>query len=270
MVNRTVNIKEYISTGIIESYVLGLASDAERQEFEALCRQYPELVEARDRFELSLESSLLANAPAPPAFLKERVLHSIEEARTAPAAGSGISRPAQVRPINPWKWAAAACVLLAAGSLVWALSNNSRIDRLENSLAGSDSLRQELLATRTELAEMRQEAEALRNPNMKMTALESVPTAPTRARVNVLWDSTTKDVYLMIQNLPAPAADKQYQLWALIDKKPVDLGVFELRQDRLMVKMKNVQNAQAFAITLEPKGGSASPTLQNMYVYGEL
>ncbi|RYY87915.1 MAG: anti-sigma factor [Chitinophagaceae bacterium] len=264
------NIKEYISTGIIESYVLGLASETERQEFEALCRQYPELVEARDRFEQALESSLLADAPAPPVFLKERVMGAIESAQVVPLTTGTSSRPSMVRPINPWKWAAAACILLAAGSLVWALSNNSRIEKLENSLAGNDSLRQELLATRSELAEMRQEAEALRNPNLKMTALQSVPSAPTRAHVNVFWDSTSKDVYLMIQNLPAPAADKQYQLWALIDKKPVDLGVFELRQDRLMVKMKNVQNAQAFAITLEPKGGSPSPTLQNMYVYGEL
>ena len=29
------NVKEYISSGIIESYVMGLASEAEWQEFEA-------------------------------------------------------------------------------------------------------------------------------------------------------------------------------------------------------------------------------------------
>lgn len=267
------NIKEYISSGIIESYVLGLASDAERQEFEALCRQYPELVEARDRFERQLEAELLADAPAPPVFLKERVLEALEAESANPAPALAASRPAQVRPINPWKWAAAACVLLAAGSLYWAVSTNRRLEHLEQTVTAQnpgDSLRQQLQATRGELAELKHEAEMLRNPNLKMTSLQSVPTAPTRSHVAVFWDSTSKDVYLMIQNLPAPAADKQYQLWALIDKKPVDLGVFELRQDKLMVKMKNVQNAQAFAITLEPKGGSPSPTLQNMYVYGEL
>ncbi|RYD90656.1 MAG: anti-sigma factor, partial [Sphingobacteriales bacterium] len=155
-------------------------------------------------------------------------------------------------------------------SLAWAISNNSRLEKLENSIASNDSLREQLNSTRSQLAEMRQETEALRNPNLKMTALQSLPAAPSRSHVTVFWDTTSKDVYLMIQNLPTPASDKQYQLWALIDKKPVDLGVFELRQDKLMVKMKNVQNAQAFAITLEPKGGSPAPTLQNMQVYGEL
>ena len=49
------NIQEYISSGIVESYVLGLASPEERVEFEGLCVQYPELVAARTEFELALE-----------------------------------------------------------------------------------------------------------------------------------------------------------------------------------------------------------------------
>jgi anti-sigma-K factor RskA len=74
----------------------------------------------------------------------------------------------------------------------------------------------------------------------------------------------------MINNLPKPAADQQYQLWALMDNQPIDLGVFEMKQEKLLVKMKNVQKAQAFAITLEPKGGSTNPSLNNMFVAGKL
>jgi anti-sigma-K factor RskA len=36
--------------------------------------------------------------------------------------------------------------------------------------------------------------------------------------------------------------------------------MIEVKQQRLLYRMKNVQNAQAFAITLEPKGGSNQPT----------
>jgi anti-sigma-K factor RskA len=75
----------------------------------------------------------------------------------------------------------------------------------------------------------------------------------------------------MINNLPQPAPGKQYQLWALIDGQPHDLGVcdFEIKK-RLLVQMKGVHNAQAFAITLEPTGGSPGPTLEAMYAHGEL
>jgi anti-sigma-K factor RskA len=64
----------------------------------------------------------------------------------------------------------------------------------------------------------------------------------------------------MVNNLPQPASDKQYQLWALLNGQPIDLGMIEVKQERLLYRMKNVQNAQAFAITLEPKGGSPAPT----------
>ncbi len=57
------NIKEYISSGIVESYVLGLASEEERTEFEQLCKQYPELVTARDSFEVLIEKQAFENAP---------------------------------------------------------------------------------------------------------------------------------------------------------------------------------------------------------------
>jgi anti-sigma-K factor RskA len=74
---------------------------------------------------------------------------------------------------------------------------------------------------------------------------------------------------MMINNLPQPASDKQYQLWALINNKPEDLGVFEVKQQKLLVKMRNVRNAQVFAVTLEPRGGSPTPT-GAMYVMGKL
>jgi anti-sigma-K factor RskA len=107
---------------------------------------------------------------------------------------------------------------------------------------------------------------------MKMVALKGTTIAP-QAYATIFWDTTAKkDVYLIINNLPQPASDKQYQLWALLDGKPIDLGVFdmEIRKKRLLVKMQNVQKAQAFAITLEPRGGSQNPTLDSMYVMGSL
>ncbi len=104
-----------------------------------------------------------------------------------------------------------------------------------------------------------------------MASMQGTQKAP-GAFANVYWDSTTKDVYLLINNMPQPVSEHQYQLWALINGKPVDLGVVEysLWQKNLLVRMKNVQKAEAFAITLEPKGGSENPTMDEMYVMGKL
>ncbi len=76
-------------------------------------------------------------------------------------------------------------------------------------------------------------------------------------------------MYLVVKNMPKLSNDQQYQLWALIDGKPKDLGVFDATDDKVILKMKNTQKAQAFAITIEKKGGSPSPTLDSMQSLGK-
>jgi anti-sigma-K factor RskA len=106
---------------------------------------------------------------------------------------------------------------------------------------------------------------------MTVIKMPSVPTSPNLTSLTtVYWDSRSKDVYLLVNNLPQATTDKQYQLWALVDGKPVDAGVFDIKEGLSFVKMKNIPRAQAFAITLEKRGGSATPTMQEMYVLGKV
>jgi hypothetical protein len=72
-----VDVKEYISSGIIERYVFGLATDAEREEFERIYKKYPEVDVARDEFEIKLEQQIMQDAIEPPAHLKETIQNSI-------------------------------------------------------------------------------------------------------------------------------------------------------------------------------------------------
>ncbi|HEU4901543.1 MAG TPA: anti-sigma factor [Flavisolibacter sp.] len=261
------NVKEYINSGIIESCVLGLATDAERLAFEQVCTAYPEVAEARDAFERSLETSLLQDAVAPPAFLKEKVLLEIRPpaAETDASAEEG----ATVRRMDPWKWVAAASLLLLAGVGYWAYTTNEKYNDLLAKQAATDKQLQQSTA---QLNSLQEDAEMLRHP-MIPVALKGTEMAP-GAQATIFWDTTgTKDVYMVINNLPQTPSDKQYQLWALFDGKPIDLGVFDLdvQQKRLLVKMKNVQNAQAFAITLEQRGRPNPEVPEGkMYVVGKL
>ena len=73
----------------------------------------------------------------------------------------------------------------------------------------------------------------------------------------------------MQNNLPLAPSDKQYQLWAIVDGKPVDAGIIGDCNGGLC-KLKNIPKASAFAITLEKKGGSPTPTLTAMFVMGAI
>lgn len=249
------NVKEYISSGIIESYVLGMASEAEQQEFEQNCAQYPEIAEARNAFERALEEQLLQDSAAAPQALK----HQIEEKIKLPTFESSINDFEEdrtpVRRLGVWRWIAAASLVILAGSVFWAISANKKYQDLQ---AKNAELESRLQQSTAQLNQTMDDIEKLKHP-MKTAALKS---EDDRAYAIVYWDtvSTSKDVYLMVNNLPQPPTDKQYQLWALLNGQPIDLGMIQVKQTRLLYRMKNVQNAQAFAITLEPKGGSEKPT----------
>ncbi|MFL5771585.1 MAG: anti-sigma factor domain-containing protein [Flavisolibacter sp.] len=261
------NVKEYISSGIVESYVLGLVSDTERQEFEKLCTQYQEIVLARKAFEKSLEEKLLKDATVPPPHVKELVTERLKNF----TAGMKVSGEpfTVVRNLNYLKWIAAASIILLVVSAIWAIGIYNRNRDL---VATNNDLQNQLQQSNIHLNEIRQQMNVLQEPGMKMAALKGTAHAP-GAMATVYWDTAkTKNVYLLINNMPMPSSDKQYQLWALLNGKPVNLGIFDMntRQQRLLVKMQNVQKAEAFAITLERKGGSDKPTMDSMYVMGSL
>jgi anti-sigma-K factor RskA len=253
-----VNVQEYISSGIVESYVLGLASEEERREFEQMCTQYPEVLAARTSFELALENQAMENAIAPPAELKGKIVDQIG------SMGKIVTmQPASVKKTNWAKYAVAASVVLLAGSLYYNYTLYNKNKNLQNNYNN----------TVAELNDVKKDIQTLNsNPNVKMASLKGLDISP-QSYTTVYWDTASHDVYLLANNLPAPPTDKQYQLWALLDGKPIDLGLldYDLKQKKLLIRMKNAKGAQAFAITLEKKGRSNLSTPEgDMYVSGKL
>lgn len=250
------NIQEYISSGIVESYVLGLADAGERAEFEKLCRQYPELVKARDDFEVMLEKQALANAVEPPLSAKQQVLSAIN------SNSNPTTTP--VRRMSGWRWIAAASVVLLAVSGWLAFDANKRNRELA---ALNRQLQQRLDSSENLLQRIVDDHRAMVDKGTVVVNLEGTKNAP-QSKASVYWDSAKANVYLVVQNMPKLPNDKQYQLWAIIDGVPKDLGVFDVKDENMIIKMSGVAKAQAFAITIEKQGGSPTPTLDSLQVMG--
>lgn len=91
----------------------------------------------------------------------------------------------------------------------------------------------------------------------------------------VIWDPKTRSVLLQVSNLPAVPVDKDYQLWIIKNNKPVSVGVFAVNdpQKDSFFKIEAIdadeRAADAFAITMEPKGGMPQPT-GDMYLLGNM
>ena len=259
------NIKEYIASGVIESYVLGLASDQERTEFEQLAAQHHEIAEAKTRFELELEKQVFASAVHPPAGVKEKILETLGEITNTVNISKTVSIEPTVTPVGKQGWlrfAAAASLILffVSGYFAYKFYNQNKELTTKNI---------ELKKERDSVANIASEQQKLMNdPNVMVVNMVGTQKAPTSS-ANVYWDSTSRNVWLVVKNMPKLASDKQYQLWALIDGKPVDLGLFDPPYNKVMLKMNNTQKADAFAITIETRGNTGGPTLEELQSMGK-
>ncbi len=267
------NIQEYISSGIVESYVLGLASREEQLEFEQLCAANPELRAAREAFELNLEQHAIASAIDPPAQLKQKVWAEIQPASaTVLNMEKRSSEQATVRSMNRGKYAAAASIILLVASTVlnfyFYKQYQSSLSKYDELFASTQQVVKENKVQQAKLDVYESSMRLMNDSNMAVIALKGLPVSP-NSRTTLYWDKQTKDVYVHVNNLPQPTEGKQYQLWAIVDGKPVDAGVFDMTDASALAKMKNIPRAQAFAITLEKKGGVAAPA-GTMFVMGQI
>lgn len=138
-----------------------------------------------------------------------------------------------------------------------------------------NSLRHEqsLLITENEevlkrVEELENKLSVIRNPAMK--AVPMSPVGNHQAKATIYWNIISHELYILTHNLPKPAPDKEYQLWAYIDGKPSDAGVFEAGSQELLTKMREIEAAESFVVTLEKKGGSETPDLSAIIVKGDL
>jgi len=249
-----VNIQEYISSGIIESYVLGLASPEEQVEFEKMCALYPELVEARINFEISVEKQAFQNSISPPAVSKEKIWSAIQRS-TGNTSKIVTMEPAKRSYGLRWFAAASVILFLLMAYIAYSLYGKNR--ELQAKVDRNDSL----------INKMTTGDKIMHDPNVMVVNMVGLKGSSSSA--SVYWDSTSTDVYMVVKNMPKLPSDKQYQLWALIGSKPVDLGLFDPPQANVILKMKNTQKADAFAITIENRDNAGGPTLEQLQSMGK-
>lgn len=281
------NIDNYISSGAIESYVLGLATAQEAAEVQQLSLQYPEIKQAIADFEASLEAAAFANAITPAASSKEKLMFAIQNEFVAPiidtnktidsvALEETSTEPQQemavVRKMNPLRFVAAASVILlviSSGLNVFYYSKYNEANKQVVALLNEkNTLVADNKSMQVKYSDISASLQALSDTNIIKVPMKGAPGKETNL-ATVFWDSKTKNVYLYANNLPKAPSDKQYQLWALVDGKPVDAGMLDADCNGTC-RISNIKKAQAFAITLEKKGGSPTPDLKQLQVFGNV
>lgn len=260
------NVEAYISSGILEAYALGELSAQERAEVERNLQQYPELRKELALIEEAQEALLMKAAVSPRASVKQQLFKTIDDRQPSEQKPRAATLPF-------WKFAAAASVTIALVASYLAYDYRSKWKDSENNLAEliaqNQRVAQDYNAVNKRLDILEKDLNIINNPAFHRVVMKGTPNAP-EAMASIYWNESTKEVYLNIQSLKQLAENNQYQLWAIIDGKPVDAGVFDGNSAGLL-RMKNVGTGVAtFAVTIEPRGGKAAPTLETMQVVGNV
>ena len=271
---------EFIASGILELYAAGGLTQEERREVEARAANSPEIRAALDEACIAMEQYASLHAVAPRAGLKESILGRIESEKDAnPVLEKQHTDTIPLYPTHkpdasPYKWlfAASITLFLLTGFLSyhfyikWQQAEN----RLALAIASEQLMAQNIETASFRTQQLENALSILRNPDYKPVKLTGVEANPD-ANMVVYWNADEQEVYVGNIQLPAPPAGMQYQLWALDNGKPVDAGMITLEgETTYLQKMKAIGSAQAFAVTLEPEGGSINPTLEKLTVLGEV
>jgi hypothetical protein len=278
------DIKAYIESGILELYVLGDLSPEEKIQVEGMASKYPEIKAEMAEIEGSLEAYALENAVEPSAGLRDKVLNSLvtnfaddnkfptkpfNEQAEVYTAHHNIRALPTAKTNSFYKYAFAASLAALIISLGALYNTNSRLNDSQGQIALLQSKNQSF-ANRVNL--MDNEIGVFHDPSIKLIKLQGTPKTPA-SRMTVAWSPEKKKVMIDLQDMKLAENDQahQYQLWAIVDGKPVDLGVFDAKADSTgMLEMKSVANAAVFAVTLEKRGGVASPTMDQMVLAAKI
>ncbi len=257
------DIKTYISSGVIEAYVTGNISPEESSILECVMKNNAEVMQAVFEVQQIFEQLATSQAIEPPVHLKDEILKKIDFSRTVEGTGKIIPLKLEKSieqnnySMPTWMKAASVAVLFGLGYMGYEVgSKSAQIEKFAQNNA-------ELSNKVSSLEQMN--SMIMNSQRIELKGVENHP----NMLADVYWH-TSKKVFLEMKNLPAAPTGKQYQLWAIVDGKPVDMGMYSAKADSTVQEMKSVSNAQAFAITLEKEGGNPTPTMEEMYVMGTI
>jgi hypothetical protein len=291
------SVDQYISSGVLELYAAHALAPEEMREVEAMAEKHARIREELDAISEGLKRYAELYAPARSEGLYDKIIHRIN-AEPVEAVPSAHHKEAPVVALKTEKqqeknrdsdrqsktggssgrlfWLIAASVLLLVSVGVnFYLYNkyNDAQDQLLSLQAEKNTLVDNNKALKTNFDKAETDLKMFTDHHNKMVMMKGMPISP-GSEVMVVWNTNSKEVFVDVHALPAAPEGMQYQLWAIDkDGKPVDAGMLTPYKEQTvhgLQPMKKIVSAVAFAITLEKRGGSPIPSIDKMYVKGEV
>jgi anti-sigma-K factor RskA len=197
--------------------------------------------------ELTETASRLSAAAwdTPPPRLRDAVLREVAQTRQITATRHRADKPSS--DVRTWRRRTAAAVaagVVALGGMagVWVVQ--------EQRVGDAQQVAQQLQEGQVRLGQIVAAGDAqLKSANV-----------PGGGTMTVAISRRLDDGVVLMDNLPAPPDGKVYQLWLIKGAKPTSLAVMAAGQRNGAAVVDSVGTADTIGVTIEPAGGSATPS----------
>ena len=260
--------QEYIESGVLELYVYGLLNETENEEVALMAKNNPQI----NAEIIAIEKAIVALSSSFSPFHSVANYEKIKEKLELKHSPKVI----ELEPKRNWSqyvgWAAA--VLLLAGIGYQYNQNQFETNQVvQSSTIEKAKLEKDLKALELKNAASETSLAVVRDTKNIIVTLGGQAVAP-ESSAKVYWNKETKVVYIDAAGLPEPPQGMVYQVWALKlnPLTPTSIGLLENfdANDQKLFAVNNADQAEAFGITLEPAGGSLTPTMEQLYTLGKV
>ena len=250
-------ITTFLNSGLLEKYLLGETTSAETEMVESYISKHPQVQNFYNTLQYHLEIVAKSNAIEAPKNILNNILDELDEAP--------IVKLNATKNYKPWyKFsiaASVAAIMLAGASYLY--YQNLRLSE-ENQVVVDEifDLRSDIEANNKKLDKVMSQFMELNDPNTYKYIMQGNNRAKNLKTVAYI---NPKDKTSMIDVVSLPQLPEQqcYQIWAELQGKMVSLGILT-DADRQLRAIPYTENALALNITIEPKGGNTTASLDRM------
>lgn len=259
--------QQYIESGNLELYVYGILNESETKEISDLAKNNLEInneIIAIEKAIINLSGSF---SPQVSAEVFEKIRAKLE---------LKYRKVIELKPKSNYSqylgWAASFALLLGAGYLYNQLNeSNTTLKTIEGE---KSSIQKQVVDLEFKNKENATALNVVRDSKNTIITLGGQAVSP-ESFAKIYWNKETQAVYVDAAGLPEPPEGKVYQIWSLKLKPtltPTSIGLLEnFKENRQKIfSVNGTIGAEAFGITLEPAGGSITPTMEQLYTLGKV
>jgi len=259
--------KETLDSGNLELYVYGILNESDTKEISELVKTDKAIeneVVSIEKSILNLSSSFSPNISAE---IFEKIKTKLELKH-----GKVIDMKPKSNASQYIGWAASIALLAGIAFQYNKLNeSNSTINSIQ---IEKSNLQKSVVTLELEKKEAANALSVVRDTKNTVVNLAGQTVAPT-ATAKIYWNKETSTVYVDASGLPEPPEGKVYQIWSLKlspTLTPTSIGLLDnfKGNHEKMFAVSGTSGAEAFGITLEPAGGSKSPTMEQLYTLGKV